>query len=535
MKKSIYQSLGFVSVGLLLGSVLSPSTMTFAEEEKIQLTEYTKEANELHQKTTEAIQQANKTGDIADIRKAYQLFIKLTPELLSHNYQAHISGDKMDTLYFEVREMLYKKTPEKYRNDEIVRFAKEWKEVLKEQKNLNSIYQDHFAHFIDKNTIKAIQPKLDGIYEDWYRYAKGIWVDGKIVPLPTVEEMEKLLKEYVKKVGPAVPDPEKKSIEEKKKEIADKYPQNVTPQLKTKQITYKKIGSDWYEITQTIRDGKVIQEDKRKLNEQESYVFRVRENPNYGLPSNNSNIQYVSEKSWNHYTIDQNPESKWTIHYSVNKDEVNPYYYDTGIRVSEQKSISYEQYKDVLLIIVDKMGGYLVEDKGKFLVVVEGKPIVVEKVKATYSKRELESLFNSFEKVEIRIMETTIGKAGSLEEQLVSKQVKSIRVNGEEFKLQQLPIIRNDRVLLPLREVVDALGGTLSEEGITYIAKKGKNTAVYKEHDVYVHINGKAIYMASTPVKEKETLFVSAAELATTFGYEMIWDAETGSLSFEES
>src|SRR5699024_9690814 len=126
-------------------------------------------------------------------------------------------------------------------------------------------------------------------------------------------------------------------------------------------IHYEKSGKDWYEITDVIQDGKVIKTNKRIMSAEESYFLRVQEDPSYEVEKSVDSVETIDANSdtWNYMTSDQNPESKYTIHYTINKNDTTPYYYDTGIRVNNKKEASYEQYKDILLVLADKTGGYL--------------------------------------------------------------------------------------------------------------------------------------------------------------------------------
>lgn len=536
MKKTFSKIVCSLSVGLMGGTVFLPAVQAFADNEAMvinSLSEYTKDAVDAYNKTLSLYETAKKTGKLEDVRKAYEAFIEITPTLGVKNYSAYESGKEMDKIYFQVRELLYEVLPKEKRNEEILNFATKWQQAI--MKTLDSLHKNHFYHLVSQNNIEEIQGDLEDLWHELYRYLAGIRdQDGNLIPLPTYEEMEKYIDEYIDKIGLGEPDPPPTTEKQLEEELNRTYPQLDGSDLVGENITYEKIGGDWYQVIETIVDGKVIKTEKRKLSLEESFFLRVQEDPSYTLDLASDNISYVTEQEWNHYTSDQNPESKWTIHYTINKNEKSPYYYDTGIRVDASKSVTFEQYKDVLMVIADKAGGFLVEDKGKILVVLEGKPLVIYDSKPTYSKQELESLFEDFETVDIRIMETSIGKVVSLEEKIVSRKINSILVDGKEITLQHQPIVRNERAMFPLEELVYALGGTISGSNGVYTATKNGNNVVFQENENLVHVNGKAFILTNKPVYQDQTLMVEANELATAFGYSMIWDEENSTISFEK-
>ena len=536
MKKTFSKIVCSLSVGLMGGTVFLPAVQAFADNEAMvinSLSEYTKDAVDAYNKTLSLYETAKKTGKLEDVRKAYEAFIEITPTLGVKNYSAYESGKEMDKIYFQVRELLYEVLPKEKRNEEILNFATKWQQAI--MKTLDSLHKNHFYHLVSQNNIEEIQGDLEDLWHELYRYLAGIRdQDGNLIPLPTYEEMEKYIDEYIDKIGLGEPDPPPTTEKQLEEELNRTYPQLDGSDLVGENITYEKIGGDWYQVIETIVDGKVIKTEKRKLSLEESFFLRVQEDPSYTLDLASDNISYVTEQEWNHYTSDQNPESKWTIHYTINKNEKSPYYYDTGIRVDASKSVTFEQYKDVLMVFADKAGGFLVEDKGKILVVLEGKPLVIYDSKPTYSKQELESLFEDFETVDIRIMETSIGKVVSLEEKIVSRKINSILVDGKEITLQHQPIVRNERAMFPLEELVYALGGTISGSNGVYTATKNGNNVVFQENENLVHVNGKAFILTNKPVYQDQTLMVEANELATAFGYSMIWDEENSTISFEK-
>lgn len=500
-------------------------------QEKVYVADYTPEALKAHEKAKSLIAKAKESKKKEDIRAAYEAFIDLTPHLNPHNYDAYIEGDIMDQVYYELEDLLFESTPENIRSQEIIRFAQMWKDVLIE--NINSLYVYHFQHFVINCPIQQIQGKLEEYLDEVNRWVYGTPSEDGIIPLPTDEEIEKIVEEDLKNYDPSSPFPDPVTDEEADRELEKKYPQLGGDQLVNTTIDYEKIGNDWYEIIYYISEGKVIRTERRKLSPEESYFLRVRENPYYDPSNPFADISYITPREWKHITQDQNPESQYTIHYTVNKDESRPYYYDTGIRVNRNKEATYEQYRDVLLVLADKSEGFFVRDKEKSLAVLEGRPVVIKEVKETYSKQELENQFNDFDKVEVRIMETRIGKTESLEVQIVSRQAKTVKVDGKEIQLLTLPMVKNERALLPLEEIAEVLGGKAKRDGDKFIVTKGSTTVMYRLKDNAVYVNGRRIELKNAPEYKDGVLMVEVGELATALGYRMSWDGETSTINFD--
>ena len=75
---------------------------------------------------------------------------------------------------------------------------------------------------------------------------------------------------------------------------------------------------------------------------------------------------------WNSLTQNQlNQNSKYTLQFTIDKSSDSPYYFDSKIKTTTDKTVTYTQLKDVLLQISIKANGFLIEDDGKLLFVSE--------------------------------------------------------------------------------------------------------------------------------------------------------------------
>lgn len=162
---------------------------------------------------------------------------------------------------------------------------------------------------------------------------------------------------------------------------------------------------------------------------------------------------------WNSLAENElNELSNFTLHFSINKKDQKPYYYDSGIRVSKDMTVSYTQLKDVLNQIAIKSGGYLIEDKDKILFIAEGKPLVVKDKKTEYSEEEVADLLKSFESLDLKVKEKGSSSVAIDEELVNTESSESITIKGESVKLSAKPRLESSILQLPVKEVAEALG-----------------------------------------------------------------------------
>jgi len=110
-------------------------------------------------------------------------------------------------------------------------------------------------------------------------------------------------------------------------------------------------------------------------------------------------------------------------------------------------------------------------------------------------------------------------------------------VNGVTLAFDQPPIIQNDRTLVPLRAIFEALGAevrweqstrtiTAMRDDLTVSLQIGSNT-LYK--------NGEAFYTLDVPAQiVGDRTLVSARDGAESFGAEVLWDGVTRTVTITE-
>lgn len=280
--------------------------------------------------------------------------------------------------------------------------------------------------------------------------------------------------------------------------------------------------------TYTIKDGKVVSNIKREVEGASPFLIADEELTKIFTSGEQAE---VIDNSKTDSMDNEEVESNLTLQYTVTKGQENAYYYDTGIRVDKEGTATYQQMRDTLYQLAIRAEGYLVEDKDKFLIVAEGKPVYVSEAKKTYSKDEIEAMFKSFEGIEIRVMETRIGTTASLEEQIVTGQAQQVSLDGEVLDLQTKPAIKEGRIVLPIKEIADFVGAESIVEGNKLTVTHNGHTLIFEDKVKSVLVDGSIIEMSSpAELNDKAVLLGDVNELLNALEIEKAWDEETSTL-----
>lgn len=232
-------------------------------------------------------------------------------------------------------------------------------------------------------------------------------------------------------------------------------------------------------------------------------------------------------------TTNQNEESEYTIHFTTNKLSKYPYYFNTGIKVNPLNlSVTYNQLKDAFYQLSINSGGFSATENNKFLAIIDEKPIVLNKSKETYSKLEVERLLNSFSNSELKILKPSDNVPGSLESYLSSEQIDKILFNGDEIKLSNSFILRDNQLYAPIEEIASIVGAETDLEGSKDL------TINYKSIKIKLSANSKTYYVDKneklftySPIIHDSQIYSPVDEILAELGYKLVWDSESGELS----
>lgn len=299
-----------------------------------------------------------------------------------------------------------------------------------------------------------------------------------------------------------------------------------------KNVSYEKVGSNCYKVTNDIDNyGNIIKSNRELASKSEYVLCGIFDNIDFGGISNlYTNTKLNGLVSWNYLTSDQNITSPYTVQYSINSNDDMCYFYDTGIRTTINRTISYEQMRDVLYQISIKSNGYFVDDSDKCLGIVSGKPIVIYREKDQYSMVDFDDMFKECENISVKIDETRIGKSQDLEEKIINQEAKSIKIDDRPIELVTLPMIKNNRVLLPLTQIMSELNANIENIDDKYIITKDNISAIYELRKNYILVNDKVVQMNTIPESKDGYLMVEIQDLISEFNYNLSWDPEFGEI-----
>lgn len=491
---------------------------------------FNEEVVKAYAKTEPLIKQAEQTKKESDVKIAYESFVKMSQLFILDDQNVYKEGNDMDKLYERLSTLMYG-LPDKLPNKLLPIMADMWVDELKNNKS--SIMRFYLEDLLLENKLPEIQKDFGLSYRKLAYYQT--MPPGAVLPKDWDTDIDSLIKEHEAHNSAPVLDnpnnqPDAQTI------VPDSAGYTPSVQNETA-IEFVQEGEYWYEVTISYTNGNVVKTDKRKLTATEAPHLYQLETPTevgQGASSTSNLFPELTEREKDYLLEDQNEQSKHTIQYTLDKKGDAPYYFDTGIRVDSNMNASYEQYKDVLYQIAVKSNGYVVEDKGRVLVVIDKKAIIVKDIQKSYKESEIESLFESFSNIDIRILETRIGTSKSLEQQIVSKQARTVSIEGKPVELETTPIVRDERVLLPIKEIATQMGATLEQKGAQFIVEKDKNTVVYELKNKKIVVKGKQIDIGIAPEVKDGVLYVEMSELATAFNYEIVWDGDSSELAFNK-
>lgn len=522
--------ISILSIGVIASSFVGNVTMAYADEEvketQIQK-EFKKEIVENATELMKIIDNAEQTVNVEDIDKAIVAFIEMHKPLGPEDYIVHKSNDVYDQAFYKVFNTINKLDGAE-KNNKIVSLHNQLTSQIK--KGTGTFYKEYLFYMNNTNQIQEIRDTLMKNVSDIQFIITSppdmevVNPDGsvKVPDGPTKEEIQKVIDTGRKN---EFAEAEKNGGSEEKQQ------ESVKPEpVRSESVTYEKEGDMCYKITTFYEDGAQTKQEKGEVPKMNYVYCGILDYVDYG----GGNVKQEVPDNWDYLVKEQNPESNLTLQYTVNKGDEKPYYYDSGIRVALNGTASYEQFKDILYQVSVKSKGYVVEDNGKMLVIVEGKPILVKDAKKEYSKEEIESLFKDFEKVDIRIMETRIGKSESLEERIVSKQAKNVQIADKSIELDANPIVKEERVLLPVEQIAKELEVTVEKKDDVLTLKKDNNVVVYRDKKDTISLNGREVKIATSPEYKNDIFMAEIQEMIDIFGFDMLWDGETSTIKINK-
>lgn len=249
-----------------------------------------------------------------------------------------------------------------------------------------------------------------------------------------------------------------------------------------------------------------------------------------------------------------------SIYYTSDKTAENPAWVDSKITLDENEEIEFEDFVSVLNVIgkhVDDADFF--EDTDMVMFIAEGKPLILNEVE-TVSKEEIDTLFDSYEKVGLKVSlkqdEMQDGKE-SLSDKLEAGEINEISVDGSRLILTNKPILTKNILQLPVLQVAERLGYKVSINGntVTLVYEEKAQTTALDENMEETNTDENTINKIEillkvdsnhytidgqknsfkTPVTEKDgVIYAEFDKLASKIGYSYSYNADTGVIEFNK-
>lgn len=307
-----------------------------------------------------------------------------------------------------------------------------------------------------------------------------------------------------------------------------KFPNNGKPNNNI--ITtenFKRIGKYCYKIiTKYNLSGKKIGTKKILLSSKDKGFCGIYDNEVIDGDSWNKNHNGDTALDvWNSLSQNEiNKLSTYSIYFTINKQEENSYFYDSGIRVSEDMTATYSQIRDALIQLSLKTNAFLIEDDDKLLFIAEGKPLVIKNKKNDFSKTEIESLLKSFKNISLKVDKLKETMHDDIENKTNEDSFKDIIINGEKITLTNQPIIENGILQLPIQEVTNKLGFKVENKKSKLILTKDEIVFEYEVGTKNIKMNDTLRILSTKSQVKNKVIYGEMAFLLREMGYILKYD-----------
>ena len=114
----------------------------------------------------------------------------------------------------------------------------------------------------------------------------------------------------------------------------------------------------------------------------------------------------------------------------------------------------------------------------------------------------------------------------------MAKNDISVVLDGKTISFDVPPQIINERTLVPVRAIFEALGAVVDWDGSTQTVNSSKNSVKIsmKIGDATMYVNGRAIALDSPPCVIDDRTLVPVRAIAESFGINVEWDGATSSV-----
>jgi hypothetical protein len=106
-------------------------------------------------------------------------------------------------------------------------------------------------------------------------------------------------------------------------------------------------------------------------------------------------------------------------------------------------------------------------------------------------------------------------------------------VNSQTAALQQEPVLRGDRLYVPLNDLVESLGGQVEWDNNEKVATAtiGRWTATIRMADAQIDVSGTPVKLVAEPYVEEDRMWVPVTFFHDAFGYQVEADPSSRQVS----
>ncbi|MCC0671433.1 MULTISPECIES: stalk domain-containing protein [unclassified Clostridioides] len=487
----------------------------------------------------------------------FNMSVNLHTNLEDSEIQKHKDYDQFDYIFFQLIYLAFVNTNGSERNELFIKFMDEM--YLSSVKRLNS--NDKYSFFLDKYGL-YIGYQLSDYFKD-ERTNKilkgGASMFIELQNFTPTEETGKIPEdELPSSIEPTKPDgDDNPNKDEPPIYIPDKIPDdefnpggnnnngtpdNYDPSLdngltpgNSSDLTsdeYVKENNSCTKIT-TIYDlnGNIV--NKKKTKAQNGFCNIFNSNIVTGEVWNRNHNGDLALNVWQSLNENElNKESNLTLKFTLNKNDKNIYYYDSGINVNLNKTVTYNQVRDVLNQIALKIkNGYLIEDKKKLLFIAEGKPLVVEDKKSSYSEAEIKGLLNTFNNLSLKIEEKDKTNEPKFKDEKQNSSLDKIFINNKEVKLKHPAMLKNGIIQLPIEEIAKELKIKLKINKNLAILSDNNSITEYYIGTKKIKINGAEKLTTTSSKLENNIIYAEMNAVLREFGFSINFNASTNKIS----
>lgn len=503
-----------------------------------------------------------KNKDNSYLELAIKNFGNLPKRALSINNNDKAIFQKVDYIFSKIKIYCYNLHTNSLREEYVVKLAESIFLGWKYNKNI-TYYKDIFLleEIINynKNILPNIQNKLDYlkyVIEFLERNGdsnpKGDFIPIIMMPEPNPdEEYEDFIKDDIVEdyedtnnkdnIGNTKPDVDKGPdlggfIESGS---SDSDISNSSTSISTIN-RFEKSGNSCYKVEEIYSRGQLLKSNKTLANKSDYVKCGIYDYLDFGNSVIAPNIEINTE----HLYQNQNEDSSFYVYYTVTKNNKNPYYFNSGIRVNESnKTLTYNQVSDILYQISIKENAFYLKDNSKSLFITQGKSVVLQDNSLnSFSETYVNNLLKDFPNLGIKIVERDIDEnlinnidVEINEENSKEKQyITNILINNNKFLEDNLVWVEDDSIKASINTLAVGLGAKVTELKNSLIISKDNNKIELFNNKQECYINELKTELNSKVYIMDGNYIVDLKLITESLGYIMDYNIENDILTISD-